>query len=445
MIGPSNGPFQQNRGISRAGLDFDFRANLYQKLDTDGTDMARTSTFTDIATVTRASKKTDAGGWDFTNGTVVGPITEFDNNQAAVNSTDGVLIEGVGATNEIRNSRFEGATLGVIGSGGVAPTNMNINPAGTTVEITAVGQQDGWDYIELKYTGTPTGNPSIRFDTTTQIAALNGETWTTSVGVELVGGSTSGVGNFFIAHQERSGGGGFLASVNSSALPVDSSHRRFLYTSTLGNASTAYLETLFYFTNTGAPLDMTLRVFWPMCEENAYASSPVRPPVGTPGAATRAADAMSVANGAWQNSGKAFSVMTDVAIVQDWTFGNAVVYSGADNNNRAGAQLGASNTFGIFANSGGVTAAQTAGTGFTGALGTYYKVAIGVDDDNFAVSATGATQATDTSGIAPAGAGGLVFGQAPGGGGLMPGMWVRDFRYFPERLTNAQLESLVGN
>ncbi len=34
MIGAHNGPFRKNRGIAQAGLDFDFRANLYQQIDT---------------------------------------------------------------------------------------------------------------------------------------------------------------------------------------------------------------------------------------------------------------------------------------------------------------------------------------------------------------------------------------------------------------------------
>ena len=152
MIGAHNGPFRKNRGIAQAGLDFDFRANLYQQIDTDGTDMARTSTFTDLVTVSRASKKTNAGGWDFTNGGTVGTLTEVNNNEPALDGTKGLLIEET-STNEIRNPRCEGA---VAGTPGTLPTNwLVVAGGGVTTEVVGSGTEDGWPYLEFRISGTP--------------------------------------------------------------------------------------------------------------------------------------------------------------------------------------------------------------------------------------------------------------------------------------------------
>ena len=443
MIGAHNGPFRKNRDIAQAGLDFDFRANLYQKIDTDGTDMARTSTLSDLVTVSRASTKTNAGGWDFTNGGTVGTLTEAASNTAATYSSCGILIEE-SSTNEIRNPRCEGA---VTGSPGTLPTNWSISGESTlTRTIVATGTASGWPYIDIRYTGTATTSVNILTESVTQVVASVGQTWTKTYGVALVGGDLTNISAVRQQFNERTAVGANLAAVASASFKdnIDSQLRLFFQSHTLTEATAARISNTLIIATSGA-VDFTLRLFGSQLEQKAYASSPIFPPVGTPGASTRAIDEILVPNAAWQSSGKAFTMLVDVAIVQDWLSNATIVSSGPDNNNRANILLFTSNRFGGFANAGGVTALNGPATDFTGVLGTYYKVALGVDDDDFAVSATGATQTTDVGGIAPAGSGGLTFARSAGGGGLMPGMWLRDFRYFPERLTNAQLEALVGN
>lgn len=411
--------------------------------------MARTSTFTDLVTVSRASKKTDAGGWDFTNGGTVGTLTEYDNNIEARHPIAGVLFERNSSTNEIRNPRFEGATLGVIGSGGVMPTNMSLTMSGATLEVAEVGTENGWPYIDIDVTGTPSADGFLAFENSTQISAAQGDTLTMQAGLKLVRGDLTSMDGFRLTFFERTSGGGNLGPYTTPVLVPDSvNNTRYTLTHTVVSASAAAVDPRIEFEFDAGAVDFRIRVYLPQVEEKDYPTSPILPPAGAPGTSTRATEDMNVAGGAWQNSGTAFTMMCDVAITHDWSSASSCIASGPNNNNRAAISLftvGGNNRFGMFANSGGVTAVNAAAADFTGVLGTYYKVALGVDTDNFAISATGATQATDTSGVAPDGSGGLNIGRAPAGGGLMPGMYLRDLRYFPERLTNAQLEALVGN
>jgi len=73
--------------------------------------------------------------------------------------------------------------------------------------------------------------------------------------------------------------------------------------------------------------------------------------------------------------------------------------------------------------------------------------AIGAEADNFAMSLNGATQATDTSGAMPVSNSRLSLGNGPWAASVNNTFcgYITDFRYFPRRLSNAELEALVGN
>lgn len=410
--------------------------------------MAITSSFANLATVTRASKKTDAGGWDFVNGTIVGPLSEYANNVAAIHPTQGALIERTGSTNEIRNPRCEGAVVGTIGSGGSLPTHWTGFLQGSstvTYTIEGSGTEDGWPYVDFGYSGTANGKVAeIRFESTTQTTASNGQTWTSSVGMRLVSGDLTGVS------QIRSRITAFLSGSTAQDLgtaslfsaSLDSNHRRFKDTGTISTACDA-ITTGFRvdFAASGA-VSFVLRVYLPQNENLAYASSPVQPTGASPAVSTRAADQVSIANGAWENDG-ANTFFASLTPVQSYT--GVLVSSGADNNNRITVSLSGSDELGAFVSLGGVTQWSAATTDASLALGTAFSFALGADTDDGALSVGGATQITDSAMTLPTLASGIFFGNPPAGGSLSVGFYLRDFRYWPRRLSNAELEALVGN
>ena len=408
--------------------------------------MAITSSFANLATVSRASKKTDAGGWDFTNGGTVGSLTEYASGVAAIHPTVGLLVEE-GSTNEIRNPRGEGAVVGTIGSGGSLPTNWSSFLQGSstvTYTIEGSGVENDWPYVDFGYSGTANSKVAeIRFESTTQTAAASGETWTGSVGMRLVSGNLTGVS------QIRGRVVAFLAGATAQELGTDSlfsasldgSHRRFTDTATLSNTCDA-VTTGFRvdFAASGA-VSFVLRVYLPQCENKAYPTSPVRPVEASPAVSTRADDVISIAGGAWENDGEN-SFYAKIKPVQ--YFSGALVSSGADNNNRITVSLSGSDELAAFVNFGGVTQWSAASTDASLALGTAFSFALSADTNNGALSVSGATQITDASMTLPTLASGIVFGQAPAGGSPAQ-FYLQDFRYLPRRVSNAELEALVGN
>lgn len=441
MIGAHNGPFRKNRDIAQAGLDFDFRANLYQKIDTDGTDMARTSTLSDLVTVSRASTKTNAGGWDFTNGGTVGALTEVASNTAATYSSCGILIEE-SSTNEIRNPRCEGA---VAGTPGTMPTNwLVVAGGGVTTEVVGSGTEDGWPYLDFRISGTPTASTtSVYFEASTQIAALVGEAFTLSSNARITAGDMTNVTNIALSCVERSGAGTSLASQAGSSETPTAVNRRFHETFTMGQASVAYIQPRLDIVKAGGAVDLTLRIYAPQCEEKAGPTSPIFPPVSTPGAATRAPQYTYLSADAWYNA-SALSGCLTVQHVGD-SVGMVAYFSDGTLNERM--QLRQENTtrvrLGVW--SGGVQGGDAQITSATApGAGDVSKYAFAIATNDAALSIDGEIQATDSSLTMSSGISRLDLGNEASNAIPWNG-WVRDFTHFPERLTNAQLEALVGN
>jgi len=56
------------------------------------------------------------------------------------------------ATNSIRNNTMQGAVVGAFGSGGAVPTNWSVDKsAGQNLEVVAVGQEGGTNYIDVRF------------------------------------------------------------------------------------------------------------------------------------------------------------------------------------------------------------------------------------------------------------------------------------------------------
>lgn len=224
--------------------------------------------------------------WDFKSGSEVGRLVEYGADERRYGDY-GALDEGA-STNQIRNPRGEGAEAGTPGT---LPTNWTLSMPGISGEVIGTGTENGWPYLDYKVAGTPTGDGFLFFEPSTQIAAASGEDWTESVGMKLVGGDLTNMDGIRVVMFERSGAGSNLAAQQSVETVVDSAHKRYFHTATLSNGSTSYVQPALEMKWVGSgAVDFTLRIYAPQLEQSATPTSPVLPTVGTPAAATRAAD-----------------------------------------------------------------------------------------------------------------------------------------------------------
>lgn len=182
-------------------------------------------------------------------------------------------------SSSIRNSYGQGA---VAGTPGTIPTNWIVFPlAGLTQTIVGVGVESGIDYLDFKVSGSTTGTSiNIYFDSTSGIAAANGQVWTNSVFLKLVGGSFTNVTAVALACNMRDAAVSSLGTVASSSFISSITSvltRSPPGTVTLNQATTAFQVPILTFTLTnGVAVDFTLRIGWPQSELNSVSTSPIR-------------------------------------------------------------------------------------------------------------------------------------------------------------------------
>ena len=189
----------------------------------------------------------------------------------------GLLIEPA-SVNEIRNNTMLGA---VIGSPGTLPSNWSgvTSLNGLDREIVGSGTANGITYIDIRYSGTTTGSfvgaVLLNFESSTQVPASSGQTWTTSAYVALVGGSLANISAMAISTFGTSSGGGLLEKKGQSFTPT-AAWTRISATHILGNGSTAHALPAFEITiPTGVTVDFTLRIGLPQIEQADMATSSI--------------------------------------------------------------------------------------------------------------------------------------------------------------------------
>ena len=431
-------PGVQDRYAMQASLVLNFVEDSYWVAGVHNTAFASVTG----ASVTRASKKWDPD-WSFVSGDAVGALEEFASGVAAVGAR-GLLVEAT-STNGVHNPRCEGA---VVGTPGTLPTGWAIDAPGESIRsVVASGTIDGWDYVDIKFDGTPTGGFQIYFVVNNAIAASTGQTWTTSCGLQIVDGDTTNIDSISFLNAEYTSGPAYITQGQSSALSVDGSHRRFTFTRTLdGGGTTAYTRSTIYFAWTSGAIDITLRIFAPQVENKAYPTSPVLPESGTVDASsTRQTDVISVSNGSWASETAATLFVDAVWNYEppSGDFSRVAAFGDAITNQLAVLAYTTTGSAVSIIDGGADNAIVTETSAATG-VNLKYALAYAVNDA--ACSITGATQATDSSVDLALSSPWLAIGSATTGGSVPIGSaYIKDIQCSPRRLTNVLLEALVGN
>lgn len=177
------------------------------------------------------------------------------------------------STNEIRNSTMQGAAVGLLSAGGSLPTNWG--RAGLTsseIEVVALGEEDGFSYIDIRFNGTPTGLVQVNFESSTQASAAEGQDWTSSFYAKIVGGDTTNINESRISHNYYNSG--VYENQASTNITLTSDHTRF-QVSDVAPANTTSVTTLIKLLWTSGAIDITLRIYAPQLEQHHVATSSI--------------------------------------------------------------------------------------------------------------------------------------------------------------------------
>jgi hypothetical protein len=395
-------------------------------------------------TFTRASTATyfDSTG-TLTTAATNTPRLDYDPSTLAA---QGFLVEE-SRTNSIRNNTMQGAAAGTPGT---LPTNWSTftTLTGLTREIVGTGTESGITYIDIRLSGTPSaaGSYSIFTDASNNpgAAALNGQTWNTSLYVKLAAGTTAGLSSFVLNLAENNAAGTFLANSNSSFTPTTSAltTQRPTHTRTLNQATTAFTQQYISLNLTGVAIDITLRIGLPQLELGAFATS-VIPTTTT--ALTRAADVASVNTlNPWYNA-SASTLYTEFTTPVPTSVTASAVVAGFDDgtaNNRF-SNFYTSNANSISANQVIATTPSFTILGASGlTLSNVQRAAARYQAGSYAMSVNGAAAVTDSFASAPPTVTTLRFGLRPSG--TQANMWLRRVTVYPRGLSNAELQAITA-
>jgi hypothetical protein len=358
------------------------------------------------------------------------PRLDYRNADGTLNNCPRLLLEPQ-RTNSIRNSTMVGA---VAGSPGTTPTNWeNAATAGLTSSVVGIGTESGLQYIDLRFNGTASSTViSIWFETTTQIAAVTGQTWTNSIYTKVISGSALG---YQLTSREQSVAGTTLRTGSQSITPT-STLQRFTYTRTNDGIGTAFVRPSMWITLTsGAAYDFTIRIAAPQMELGAYATTFIPT---TTAAVTRLADAASktgVSSLIGQTEGTLF-VEVVIGFLPS-TF--ADIFGLGEFAENVFIRLNSSNQIqAVCTKAGTVTVLAQSSTITTGT----YKIAFAYKNGDFALRINNNTTLTSTStNVLPTSLAKINFGSIIRGAAF-EGQFAQS-ALSPTRLTNAQLAQIT--
>lgn len=362
-------------------------------------------------------------------------------------SSLGLLIEE-SRTNSIRNSQAGGATVGVIGSGGVAPTNWIItaNANGVTSEIIGTGTEGGLAYIDIKISGTPTSDGEVypTPENTNVIAASSGQTWTFSSYAKLSSGAVTNA-SFRVYASERGSGGGDLANSGTVFTPTSSSlaSQRSSVTRTFNNASTNFAAGFLGVRYTsGNPIDLTLRIAAPQLEQGAFPTSYIPT---TNAAATRSADSAVVTPiSSFYNQSEG-TLFAEFSRYQTAGVANFLHFAGTSPNQIV-LETNATSPSTLQRFLVETSAGAQANIGFSGVVASTVYRMIGAYAANSFQAAQNGTLGTEDAGGALPTISQMTIGAGKYGVGAsfkMLNGHIRKIAYYPRRLSNALLQQLT--
>jgi hypothetical protein len=353
-------------------------------------------------------------------------------------TNNGLLVEEA-RTNSIRNNSMQGA---VPGTPGTLPTNWSFNTlSGLTQTIVGTGTQNGIDYVDINFAGTTNSTFLNLFFEGNVIAAAIGQTWTESIFIAIVGGTTTNVTVLNLGMSENNAGGSLLANdsgsnILSSITPILT---RFNLTATLGQATTAFLQPWIGLNfNNASAVNITYRIGWPQLELGAFVTSPIRT---TSAAVTRAADAVTLTTP--PTFGAAYSVFAQGVPQAPIAYALNQVLLSADDTTFA-------NAVRMWRPSGGATGYQIrvsnvpTGTGSTGWVqNASGKLAAAFAAADQTAYFGGVSQGTTATSPLPSGLNTVVFGNTDGTAQFWNGFIQSVAIWSSQRVPNAQLQSMT--
>jgi hypothetical protein len=331
----------------------------------------------------------------------------------------------------------------VAGTPGTAPTNWSVSGSGNglTREIVGVGVEKGITYIDLRYFGTATANSfvTVVFESATQIAALSGQSWTSSVYLKISNGSTTGVNSF----------NHWLVGANSVGGPVETStvaitptteFSRVTLSRTLTGASTAFVYSyLDFLYSNGAAIDITLRIGLPQLELGATATSVIPT---TTASATRSADIATVTGSnfaSWYRADEGTLFADYIVRSATTNHGVTAISDGSTNNRMIIRAINSSSQTVFIGISSGSTQWFSVIVG--AATNTDQKSVFAYKVDDIAWARNAGTVGTDTTAIIPV-VNQLRIGTDGDGTSALNGT-IKRIAYYPTRLSDQQLQSLT--
>jgi hypothetical protein len=336
----------------------------------------------------------------------------------------------------------------VAGTPGTLPTNWGATSIGLTREIVGTGTENGITYIDVRFSGTTTGQfGNIRFEPDNNVAASSGQSWAVSAYLRLVAGSFTNIASAGVVLYSFTSAPAFISSTQTTAA-IGATLTRFSHVGTMP-ATTGFVQPAVFFTTTGASgqaVDFTLRIGLPQLELGAFATS-VIPTTTT--ALTRAADVASVNTlTPWYNAveGTLFAEFAVAGYAPSGAFPSIAGLSDNTGNNRV--SLANTNTGANLYSYGEVNAGGVSQAGFYGASGSPFgvgsvrKSAIAYAANNFAFTVQGLAAQTDTSGTVPTVSGLKLAADATGSAFLLNG-YLRRVVFYPRRLANAELQAIT--
>jgi molybdopterin-binding protein len=279
------------------------------------------------------------------------------------------------------------------------PTNWLTTLNGLSRQIIAIGTESGIDYIDIKLSGTANNTvATIAPESSTQIVAASGQTWTNSVYIKIIS-QPSPPSSYSLAFREGTSGGSFVNS-GSSAITPTTTLQRLSATRTLTGATTERVQPQINFALvSGSTYDFTVRIGWPQMEQSSVATSPIPT---TTGSASRNADQI-VASGALVSGliGQTEGTIYAEVDLRNWiASGRILTCSNGTSNERIIIQVGANRTLQAIVTtaSADVVDISTA----SGQVNGVYKCALTYASGDFAFYVNGTQIGTDSSGGVPA-------------------------------------------